>query len=27
LKRDLLEITRRLLGIGGPRPLPAKESP
>lgn len=27
LKRDLLEITRRLLGIGGPRPLPAKEGP
>ncbi len=27
LKRDLLEITRRLLGIGGPRLLPAKQSP
>ena len=27
LKRDLLEITRRLLGISGPRPLPAKENP
>lgn len=27
LERDLLEITRRLLGTGGPRPLPAKEGP